>query len=381
MLAIQHATILTGLGETIHNATILVKEGKIEGFGPNLSVPSDYTVIDGTGTFVTPGLIDVHTHVGISEHGVGREGQDGNEVSSPTTPYVRAIDGINPNDRAFTFARESGITTVQIMPGSANVVGGEMSVVKTHGRVIDDMILRSPSGMKAALGENPKRVYGGKGVLPTTRMGVASLLREQFIKAQNYLHRIDGESEVDRDLGLEQFAKVLKGEIPLRVHAHRADDIMTLIRIAKEFDFDFTIEHCTDSNEIADYIAKTGMRVSVGPTMSSGTKVETSNRSWSTLLALKQAGVPFSITTDHPVVGIQYLMTSVILAVKNGLDQETALQAVTSNAAKHLGVEDRVGSIEVDKDADLVIWSGDPFDLRENVLTTIIGGNVVYQRS
>ncbi|OQO99467.1 amidohydrolase [Geobacillus sp. 44C] len=383
MIVIHGGTLLVGNGQKIENACIVVEEGKIKEVTTQLQNPSLFDhpeIIDASGKFITPGLIDVHTHLGIHEEGIGKEGHDFNEISSPATPHVRAIDGISPRDKGFDDARRAGVTTVQVMPGSANVIGGEMVVIKTVGQTVDEMVVRNPSGMKAAFGENPKRVYGDKGKLPTTRMGIAALFREQFIQAQTYLQKIESGKEVERDLKLENLAKVLKKEIPMRVHAHRADDIMTVIRLAKEFGFDYTIEHCTEGHHIAKYIAESKIRVSVGPTMSTRSKVELADKGWHTLLALRDAGVSFSITTDHPVVGIEHLMTSAILAVKHGLEESLALQAITLNAAKHLGIEDRVGSVEVGKDADIVIWSGDPFDLRQNVEMTMINGHVVFQK-
>jgi len=381
MLAITNAKILLGTGEVLQNGTILVNDGKFEDVGTNITIPESYEVIDASGKVITPGIIDVHTHLGVHEEGIGKEGADFNEISSPTTEEVRAIDGINPRERGFEEARKAGVTTVQIMPGSANVLGGEMVVVKTFGHIVDEMIVKEPSGMKAATGENPKRVYGSKGQMPTTRMGIAAKLRDHLIQAQNYLNKIKSGEKVDRQLKLENLAKVLEKKIPLRVHAHRADDIATVIRIKNEFDINVTIEHCTEGHHIADFLAKTGVRVSVGPTMSSRSKVETADKGWHTLLALAEAGVPFSITTDHPVVGIEYLMASAIMAVKYGLSESLALQAITLNAAKHLDIDDRVGSIEKGKDADFVIWNGDPFDLRNHVEQTIINGKVVYKKS
>ncbi|RLQ96863.1 amidohydrolase [Falsibacillus albus] len=378
MKAIVGGIIFIGNGQIVSAGTVLIEKGKILKVGHDLKVPEDCEVIDAHGKIVTPGLIDVHTHLGVHEEGVGQEGHDFNETTSAATPYVRAVDGINPEEIGFSDARRSGVTTVQIMPGSANVIGGEMVILKTVGHIVDDMIVKSPSGMKAAFGENPKRFHGSKR-MPNTRMGIAALFREQFIKAQTYLEKIDGGKGVDRDLGLEQLAKVLKKEIPLRVHAHRADDIVTVIRLAKEFDIDLTIEHCTEGHHIAEFLAKSEVRVSTGPTMSSRSKVELADKGWHTLVALAEAGVPFSITTDHPVVGIEHLMTSAILAVKYGLDEKAALQAITLNAAKHLGIADRTGSLEEGKDADIAIWSGDPFDLRSKVEKTFINGEIVFK--
>ncbi|PLR75033.1 amidohydrolase [Bacillus sp. UMB0728] len=376
MLAITNAKVFDGTGKKYENANLLIQDGKIQRLGEDLEIGEEYTVIDAAGKIVTPGLIDVHTHLGVHEEGVGKEGQDFNETSAAATAQVRAIDGINPMEKGFEDARRFGITTVQVMPGSANVIGGEMIVLKTAGQIIDDMVIRNPSGLKAATGENPKRFHGGKGIMPTTRMGVASILREKFIEAQSYIENRKA-GKADRKLELENIAKVLNKEIPLRVHAHRADDIITILRLKREFGFDLTIEHCTEGHLIAPFIAKHDVRVSVGPTMSSRSKVELADKGWHTLPALAEEGIAFSLTTDHPVVGIEHLMTSAILAVKNGLSEEQALEATTINAARHLGVEDRVGSLEPGKDADFVIWSGDPFDLRSSVEETYINGERV----
>lgn len=369
MLWIQNAVIWDGTGKIAEAGELFVYEGKFAPV-PDRGLPAGCTVIDAGGKIVTPGLIDVHTHLGITEEGVGKEGKDHNETSSPVTPQLRAIDGINPMDSGFADARRAGITTVQVMPGSANVIGGEMSVLKTAGRIVDEMIVKSPSGMKAATGENPKTVHGGKGKMPTTRMGVAALLRENLIAAQNYLDSDKNERKLD----LENLAKVLNREIPLRIHAHRADDILTALRIQREFDIEMTIEHCTEGHLIADYIAGHDVRVSVGPTLSTRSKVELKEKTWTTVKALLDAGVPCSLTTDHPVVGIDYLMTSAVHAIRHGITEEQALRAITIDAARHLGVEDRVGSIAVGKDADFVIWDGHPFDLLSRPETVFIEG-------
>lgn len=373
MIAITNSLILDGKGQQLDGRSVLIKDGKIESIISGQSIPDGYEIIDASGKTVTPGLIDVHTHLGVSEEGVGKEGHDFNETSDAATPQIRAIDGINPMEAGFEDARRAGVTTVQVMPGSANVIGGEMVVLKTAGHIVDEMVIKSPSGMKAATGENPKKFHGEKGRMPVTRMGVAALLREKLIEAQNYLDS----GEKARKLGLENLAKVLNKEIPLRVHAHRADDILTVLRIKREFDIDITIEHCTEGHHIAEYIAQHGVRVSVGPTMSTRSKVELKDKGWPTVKTLLDAGVPCSLTTDHPVVGIEYLITSAIHAIRNGITEQQALTALTSDAAKHLGVEERVGSIEAGKDADLVIWSGNPFDLRSKVERVFIDGKSV----
>ncbi|SDM45846.1 Imidazolonepropionase [Fictibacillus solisalsi] len=380
MLLIKNGMLMTGTG-MMYKGDVLLGQGKIAGIGEISGLPETGTVLDAEGKFVTPGLIDVHTHLGIHEEGIGPAGHDYNETSNPVTPYVRAIDGINPNEKGFEDARKAGVTTVQVMPGSANVIGGEMVVLKTAGTVIDQMVIRNPSGMKAAFGENPKRFYGGKGKAPVTRMGIAALFRKEMKAAQHALKKLEKGEELTPDLGIEHLIKVLKKEIPIRAHAHRADDIATILRLATEFGFDLTIEHCTEGHQIASFIAEHHVRVSVGPTLSTRSKIELADKGWHTLKELNAAGVPVSITTDHPVVGIDSLILSAISAVKHGLQQETAWQAITLNAARHLGVEDRVGSLEKGKDADVVIWDGDPFDARSTVETTIINGAIVYDHS
>ncbi|MFC0469407.1 amidohydrolase [Halalkalibacter kiskunsagensis] len=378
MKAFVNGTVWVGTGETLRGAKVLVNNGKIIGVGKDITIPAEAEIMDVTGKYVTPGLIDVHTHLGVFSEGLGQAGHDFNETTDAVTPYIRAIDGINPFDRGFEDARMAGVTTVQIMPGSANVIGGEMSIVKTYGTVVDEMIVKSPSGMKAAFGENPKRVHGGKGKLPVTRMGVASLFRQQFMKAQDYKKGLEAKEVKTRDLGMEQLVKVLNKEIPLRAHAHRADDIATLLRLVKEFDINATIEHCTEGHLITSYIAKHNVRVSVGPTMTSRTKQELNNKGWHTLGELEKHDIPFSITTDHPVVTIDHLLTSALTAVKYGLSEEAAFRAITIRAAEHLGIEKQVGSLEEGKDADLVIWSDAPFSALAIVEKTFIKGKCVY---
>ncbi|MFT9487341.1 MAG: amidohydrolase [Tepidibacillus sp.] len=385
MIAIVNATINTiTQGIVDQGGIILIEEGKIKAIGQGIEIPKDAQVIDAQGQWVTPGLIDAHTHLGVYEETIGWAGADVNEMTDPATPHVRALDAINPLEQGFKDAIQGGVTTVQIMPGSANVIGGEMSIVKTYGRIVDEMIVKKTSGLKIAFGENPKRVYGEKKQIPSTRMGTAAVLRDHLIKAKNYLKKIelgmeDSSKAPDTDLKMETLVKVLKKEIPVRAHAHRADDIMTAIRISKEFNINLTLEHCTEGHKIADIIAENGYKAAVGPTLSNRSKIELGDKGWHTLVSLDKAGVPVSIITDHPVIPIEYLIVSAAIAVREGLNEETAWKAITINPAKHMGIEDRVGSLEVGKDADIVLWSGNPFDYRTKVLMTIIDGRIVYQ--
>ncbi|MCY0869285.1 MAG: amidohydrolase family protein [Firmicutes bacterium] len=379
MIAIMHARLIHADGSVMEDADVVIDGGVFCAVGPRCDIPADAQRVDGRGLTITPGLIDVHTHLGLHELAVGRPGIDVNETSAAATPHVRALDAINPFDRGFADAVRAGVTTVQVMPGSANVIGGEMVALKTAGRIVDQMVIKSPSAIKAAFGENPKNTHAGKERV-VTRMGVAAVFRQQFLRAQDYQRALERSDNTPRDLGMENLCRVLRGEIPVRAHAHRADDICTALRLAEEFHIPLTIEHCTEGHLIADYIAHSGVRVSVGPTMSTKSKVELAEKGWHTLCALVDAGVQISITTDHPVVGIEYLVTAAATAVRHGLPEAAAWRAITIAAAEHIGVADRVGSLEVGKDADLVMWSGHPFDFRSFVRATWIGGQVVYDK-
>ncbi|MGB7999096.1 MAG: amidohydrolase [Anaerobacillus sp.] len=379
MKLFKNATIVVGTGETLENANLLIEGKIIRQVGHFSHENSETEIIDVNGRVISPGLIDVHTHLGVHEEGIGLEGHDFNETSSAITPEVRALDGINPADQGFQDARGAGVTTVQVLPGSANVIGGEMVTLKTEGKIVDQMIIREPSGMKAAFGENPKRLHGQKGKAPITRMAIASMFRQELRRAKQYMKKIDNKEAVEDNLGLENLVKVLRKEIPLRAHAHRADDIVTFLRLAREFDINITIEHCTEGHQIPDYVAASGAPAAVGPTLSTRSKIELADKGWHTPGILSKAGVPVSITTDHPVVGIENLLQSAALAVKHGMEETEAWKAITINAAKHLGVEEHVGSLEEGKDADFVIWDGDPFDMRTRLSATYINGALVYQ--
>ena len=385
MLFIKNGYIFTMAGDIIEGGGILIDDGKIVEVGKNLVAPLDAEVIDAEGKMVTPGFIDAHCHVGMFEDGMGFEGDDGNEWVDPVTPQLRAIDALNPMDRAFEEAYMGGVTTAVTGPGSANVIGGQFAAIKTYGDRIDDMIIKSPVAMKIAFGENPKRVYESQKKSPLTRMSTAAILRETLFKAKNYMEkkeRANGDFEKmpEFDIKMEALEKVLKKEIPLKAHVHRADDIFTAMRIAKEFDLDLTLDHCTEGHLIADYLAKEGKPAIVGPSLTDRSKIELRNQTFETPGVLHKAGVKIAIMTDAPVIPLYYLPICAGLAVKSGLDEMEALKAITINPAEIVGIDDRVGSIEVGKDADIVIFDKNPLrDVDCKTFATIIDGKVVYK--
>jgi len=370
VLALVGGRVITMAGPVIDRGTVLIDGDKITAVMEGVIVPSGAEPVDVSGKVVMPGLIDAHNHVGIVEEIYREEGDDCNENTDPVTPHLRAIDAVNPSDLGFRDALAGGVTTVVTGPGSANIIGGEMVAMKTHGTVIDEMIVRFPAGLKAALGENPKRSYGPDKKMPATRMASAALLREALTKGQNYLKKENPE----KDLKMESLSRVLKREAPLRVHAHRADDIMTAVRIAGEFGVKLVIEHCTEGHLVAKQLAAKGIPAVVGPLITNRVKVEMQGITLKTAAVLAGAGVTFAIMTDHPAVPIQYLAASAALAKKGGLSDEQALQAVTINAAVILGLEGRLGSIEPGKDADIVIWDGYPLDISSRVEQVFING-------
>lgn len=383
MLALKNGRVLTMAGKDFEKATILVENGKILDVGNRVTIPEGAEVIDVSGMVVMPGIIDAHAHLGIYEEGIGDEGEDTNEMTDPVTPHLRAIDAVNPEDKGFEDARENGITAVLTGPGSANVIGGEQIVIKTAGRVVDSMVVKNPAGLKVAFGENPKRVYQAQKKTPSTRMATAALLRENLVKAQNYMKKLergkeDPDKEPDRDLKMESLVRVLKGEIPLRAHAHRADDIMTAVRIAEEFNVKIVIEHCTEGHKIADELAKRGIPAVVGPSLTARVKVELKDRTFKTPGILAKAGVTVALMTDHPVIPVHYLPLSAALAVRDGMDEEEALKAITINPARICGVDDRLGSLEKGKDADIVVFDRWPLDVNARVKWVIIDGKIVH---
>lgn len=383
MLLIKNGHIKPMVGADLPCGDVLIgDDGKISAVGVSLTAPENCPVLDAQGRLVTPGCIDAHCHIGLDNEAVGWEGMDYNEIVDPITPQMRAIDSIYPQDEAFSLALQGGVTTACTGPGSANVVGGTFTVIKLYGNRVDNMILRDAVAMKCAFGENPKRCYGQGGKkAPMTRMGVAALLRELLFKTRRYMEDKAAGKNPGFDMKLEAMIPVLEGKLPLKAHAHRADDILTAIRIAKEFGVRLTLDHCTDGAVIADELAKEGYPAFVGPSLGSKTKVELTNKSFATASALHCAGVPVSIITDAPVIPLQYLPMCAGLAADAGLDREEAWRAITINPATALGIADRVGSLEAGKDADIVIWSADPITtLAAAAAITIVDGKVVYQK-
>lgn len=378
MILIKSANIYTMTGDIIKNGNIFIEDGKINDIvegNIEYSEEDFKKVIDASEHMVMPGIIDAHCHIGIWEDSIGSCGDDVNEMSDPITPELRAIDAINPLDRTLKEAYEGGITTVATGPGSSNIVCGQFVAIKTYGRRIDDMIIKEPLAMKVALGENPKSIYGDRKMSPMTRMATASMLRELLFKTKNYVNSKDK----DFDMKLEAMSKVIKKEMPLKVHVHRADDIFTAIRIAKEFDIDMTLDHCTEGHLIADYLKEENISVITGPAFTDRSKMELANLTFETPGILSKLGIKVAIMTDSPELPVYYLPLCAGLAVKAGMDEMEALKAITINPAEILGIDDRVGSIEVGKDADIVIFDGHPLrDIQCKVVTTIIDGKVVY---
>src|SRR6266700_3266471 len=379
-VAISGGRVVPIVGEEIPGGTVLIENGKIAAVGGNVAVPDGARVIDAAGSWVLPGFIEAHGDLGVSEEAEGWAGQDTNEMTEPVTAHVRAIDAINPAEMGFRDAISGGVLAVNVNPGSGNPVGGQTVALKCWGRTVDEMVLREPSGLKSALGENPKRVYGEQQKTPSTRLGTAAVIRSALVDAANYLSKLESEqrSPVGRDLKLEALGRVLRREIPWRQHCHRADDIATAMRIAEEFGYELVIDHATEAYLLADIIAAKGIPVVLGPLLTSRSKVEVRNRSLANPGLLDRAGVTFALTTDHPVVPINFLPYQAALAVKEGLAWPTAVRALTIHPARIAGIDDRLGSLEPGKDADLVIWSGDPLDVLSRVERAFIGGEEIY---
>ncbi|MBR4184541.1 MAG: amidohydrolase [Clostridia bacterium] len=362
MMLIRNGTVYDAVRREPYRADIRTENGKIAAIAPALTPSDGEEIFEAEGLRVYPGLIDAHTHIGLDDYGIGSPGQDYNEYNDPVTPQLRAVDSFYPHDLAIPHALRAGVTTVCAGPGSSNVLGGTFVAVKLWGNCVDDMLVKESAAMKCAFGENPKRCYASKGV--SARMTVAAKLRETLFKAREYMEKLDaaGDDASKRpgfDIKYEALLPVLRGEIPLKAHAHRADDICTAIRIAKEFGVKLTIEHCTEGHLIVDELVRAGYPVAIGPSLTSASKSELLYKTFATPGILAKAGLSVSIITDAPVIPQEYLPLCAGLAVKAGMDPFDALCAITINPAKHIGIEDRVGSIEVGKDADLVLAADD----------------------
>ena len=381
MLLLKNGLIHT-MTQEVFSGDILIDNGKIVSVGATLSGDCA-EIIDLGGRFVLPGLIDAHCHIGMWEDGMGEEGADGNEMTDPITPELRAVDGLNPFDPCFKEARDAGVTTVVTGPGSANVIGGQFAALKTFGRSIEEMTLRDPIAMKAATGENPKGVYTEKKVAPTTRMAIASLFRSTMTDAIEYEKGMAKEEDKpDRDIAMDALLPVINRELTVKIHAHRADDILTGLRLAKEFNLKVTIDHCTEGYMITDVLKdrliEQGAGIIIGPLLSERSKIELKNLSFSAPRVLEEAGIPFAMMTDHPVIPIQFLPVQAGLAVREGLSEETALRSITRYAAEIVGISDRVGTLEAGKDADIAVFDGHPFDYRTHCVLTLIKGKIVH---
>jgi imidazolonepropionase-like amidohydrolase len=372
-ILLKNATIYPITEKPIMNGDVLIEDGKIKKIRGNLTIGNDMDVIDCRNLFLFPGFIDVHTHLGLYDEGTGWAGNDANETAEPMTPHIRAIDGVYPLDPAFLDAVKSGITTVHVMPGSANIIGGTTSVIKTTGKNVKKMIVQEIAGLKLALGENPKRIHSHGNSDSITRMGIMGMLREAFFKAF-YTDNPD-------DLRIAPLVMALKREIPVRIHAHRADDIITALRLAEEFNLDLRIEHCTEGHLIANELAGLDLKVSVGPTLTRRSKIELKNKTWKTYQELTDHGVEVSITTDHPYTPIQYLNLAAGIAVREGLSEQKALEGISILPAKNLKIDNKLGSIEEGKDADLVLWNHHPFHYLAKPKWTMIEGKIVYSEA
>ena len=384
MILIKNAKILTMADKNYDKGDILIKEGKIAEVAESITTPKGCQVIDAKGLWALPGFIDAHCHIGVFEDKMGFEGEDGNEVTDPVTPELRALDAINPKDFAFQEAYEHGVTTACTGPGSANVIGGQFIAMKTYGRRVDDMVIKEPLAVKVAFGENPKRVYSGQDKTPSTRMATAAILRQTLINAQEYQKKIDNvavdeEAKMpERELSLEILSDLLNRKLVMKAHCHRADDILTAIRIAKEFGIDYSLEHCTEGYMIVDILKEEGAKCILGPLLSARSKIELENLSFKAPGVFDKAGVKFALMTDHPVIPLHFLPVCAAIAVREGCSEETALKSITINAAELTGIDDRVGSIEVGKDADIALFDAHPFDFTCHTKKVFIDGKMVY---
>ena len=380
-LLLKNCLIVQSNGET-EKKDILIQGGKISCISDTLFPDGSSEIMDMEEHIVVPGFIDCHTHLGIIEEGTGKIGVDNNETSDACTPHLRGIDAVNPLDIAFKDAVKSGVTTVMTGPGSNNAVGGLALAIKTAGHILDDMILKNPVGLKIALGENPITTYGKDSKCPVTRMGTSALIRELFTKAEDYIGLKDQGKIQYRDIRLEAVIPVLKGVMPLRAHAHRADDIISAIRIAEEFKISkLVIEHGTEADLVKDYLKERQIPVAFGPMLTPRIKMELKSRNYKTAINLVEAGVKVALITDHPYNSIDQLRTIAALTIAEGLKKKDALHLLTSHPAEILGCGDKVGEITPGYDADLVVYSGDPFDINSKVLFTFINGRLEYSNA
>jgi imidazolonepropionase-like amidohydrolase len=389
MHVIKNATLYTMNKINGENGYIAFENGIIKEVGRTFDKArfKDATIIDAEGKIVTPGLVDPHCHIGVMEEGIQFEGNDGNEMSNPVTPELRGLDSVYPNDTAFAYTRASGVTTVVTGPGSANAIGGTFTALKTVGNTVDEMMLKEECSMKMALGENPKRVYSGKQKTPFTRMATAALIREWLMKARDYhesMKRYDAGEEDSKkptfDMKLHSLSRVFEG-LKVKIHAHRSDDIMTAIRIAKEFGLDMSVEHATEAYLITDAIKASGVPLILGPTLGHASKYELINKSFESGAVLEKAGITFAIMTDHPVITTESTLIQAALFIKHGLSTHKAMEAITINAARINGIDDRVGSLEQGKDADIVIWDNALFDIMTRPDKVFIEGIIVHEKA
>lgn len=378
-MLLKNGKIFKPNGTFLENYDIRCERGQIKMINKNIKPSKDEKIIDLRGYNLFPGFIDAHSHVGLySDPGVSAN-DDGNEIGEPVSAEIRAIDAINLEDLAFKDAVNCGITSVFTGPGSANIIGGQSAFIKTAGsNIVDKRIVKSYCGLKAALGENPKNVYGELKKRPVTRMGNAAVMRKTFVKAINYMKKQRRGEDIDQDLGLDAIVDVLKRKVPLRCHAHRVDDIATIIRIRDEFGFDLVIEHATDGHKIADYISEKKVPCVVGPSMTTRCKEELKDKTFKTPEVLYSKGVLFAITTDAPVIPLQYLPIMAGFAVKEGLPWIEAIKGITINAAEICGVSSRLGSIDIGKDADITVYKGDPLSIEGTCMLTLVDGNIGY---
>lgn len=380
MICIKNGWVHDAVHEEPYLADVLAENGKITAIGQNLIVPQDCEIIDATDKNVYPGFVEAHCHIGLDGSGIGFEGDDCNEMTDILTPQLRAIDGINPMDPTFREAALAGITTVCTGPGSANVLGGTFTAIKTVGKRVDKMIVKKEVAMKCAFGENPKRCYKDKNNY--SRMSTASKLREMLLKAKEYDRKVTVAAEDESklpplDVKLEALRPVLHRELPLKAHAHQANDIFTALRIAQEFNVKLTLEHVTEGHLIVDELKDEPVPMAVGPSLTHASKFELRNKTFETPGILAAAGCQVSIITDSPVIPQQYLPLCAGLAIKSGMKEWDALKAITINAAKHIGIEDRVGSLEIGKDADILVMEGSCFEVSAQPEVVIIDGKVV----